>query len=1070
MTSRKRILLYGPLLWLRKIIVYVLITAILLGFIVYFAANSPLVIKKAADAFAPDYNISYSRIHGNVVTGIEIEDLAYKQESLAKHITLKWNPNGLVKKKIIVNTLQIEKANVDTIKTLIASFSSSDNNESNKSKSTEPFDFGVNVNHVSLSIEPFVEQGIRISRLELDVKDITYASDSVGVRALGLQVDTNVTDIVLKASLKKDKLKVKKLIIKDVDALALQTLFIPDSNESNVSHESDVAAMAEDTTSKDEPVNPLIPKWVEIDTLEVSTLPLVYEPVDIKHLKLTGRDAVFDVQKLLLQKANIDLNSSTNLSDIGYKTKVKNNKLIGNVDFKPKKALFKLYELPIRREAIGNIVLDLNVSEEEVSTDLRIEMKQVLKAEKGAFNLDIDNLHSYVVYDIKEGSMEAKSNIFLTTPYAKDVLITNLFTMNDAISYSGEIHGKQIIGVDAKFVKPLNNLHVKYEGDTKSVKIDIKSDNLQGTFISKDFKKAELHLETQEAIELRELVELPAELNQTKVNVVIDAPLSFEENATLVAYANITSNVVNVDSNISYKDTLKIKSVTQIPKESLLRPYSKELKWDSLTPISTEVELLDNTVKSVLSTGTLTANAHYDLNSTKVEGNIILGGLNADISGIVQEKISVDTKINSLTSLIESVKGIYTLGDDVPVVKGSADISVELTEMKTVGLTLRSPEIMYQADRKTEHYVNDIELAVNMEDQKVQLDHYTLTYAGQKLFSTKPSTILFKDEIVSIGPLWLNDELQVEGKYDLKGKKGTIDATAKKLHIAHEIIDLDNAIDIKTVLDGNKTSVNGKIILLGGNIHYDLGQKTYASDSDILIVQDMKEKEASPFMDNLSASVQIETKKPLIYNKGAVNIKAKVDLNVYKAEFSDLMVLGSVEILKGGSYTFEDKEFILDQSHVYFTGNPNKPLLDASVKYESLNHLITITITGSADAPNINFSSKPSLTKEQILSVILFDSEGGAGTNSGEDMMKMMGGAMAKSALSDFGVQLDHLMLGEDDSIEVGKKLSDDITIIYVNDEVSRVKIKYEHGKRTESVIEVNEESQSYDIIYKRDF
>ena len=46
------------------------------------------------------------------------------------------------------------------------------------------------------------------------------------------------------------------------------------------------------------------------------------------------------------------------------------------------------------------------------------------------------------------------------------------------------------------------------------------------------------------------------------------------------------------------------------------------------------------------------------------------------------------------------------------------------------------------------------------------------------------------------------------------------------------------------------------------------------------------------------------------------------------------------------------------------------------------------------------------MTKEQILSIILFDSEGGGGTNTGEDMMKMMGGAMAKSALSNLGVQL----------------------------------------------------------------
>ena len=43
-------------------------------------------------------------------------------------------------------------------------------------------------------------------------------------------------------------------------------------------------------------------------------------------------------------------------------------------------------------------------------------------------------------------------------------------------------------------------------------------------------------------------------------------------------------------------------------------------------------------------------------------------------------------------------------------------------------------------------------------------------------------------------------------------------------------------------------------------------------------------------------------------------------------------------------------------------------LLEASVKYKSLNHLITIRVTGSADTPNIHFSSKPTLTKEQILS------------------------------------------------------------------------------------------------------
>ena len=1069
MPSLRHLLLYGPLLWLRKILLFLVGTAIVLGFVIYFAANSPLVIKKAADTFAPDYNISYSRIHGNALTGIEIDDLAYKKESLAKHLTLKWNPNGLLKKEIIVNKLEIEKANVDTIKNLIAFFSVEDVNESTETNSTEPFAFGVTVHHASLTLEPFVEQGILISKAELDAKDVAYASENVSVGSLELAADSNVTDIDLHASLKEGRVNVRELIIEEIDVLALQALFLPDSNETNVTQEDDAVVVTEDNTGKEEPADPLIPQWVTIEKLEISTLPFVYDPVNIKSLTLTGRDAVFDVQKLVLQKANLDLNSSTNLSDILYITKVKDNKLIGKVDFKPKKTLFDLYKLSIRREAVGDIVLDLNVTKEQVVTDLHIQMKQVLKAEKDAFNLDIDNLHSHLVYDIKEGTMKAESKAQITTPYAKDILITNLFTMDDNISYSGEVQAKQLIGVDAKFVKPLNNLQVKYEGDISSIKTDIRSDNLQGSFVSEDFKKAELHLETLKEIKVSELVALPAELNQTKVNVVIDAPLSFEENATLFAYAKIRSNVVNLDANISYRDELQVSTVTHIPKESLLRPYSKELKWDSLNPIRTEAKLTEKGVDVSLKAGTLAAKASYDLNSTKVEGKITLGGLEADIAGVAEEKITVHTKVNAMTSLIESVKSIYTL-EDVPVVKGAADLSIVVSELKTADLKLSSPQISYHPDHKTEHLVSDIDFVVSMDASKVVLKSYSLTYEEQKLFSTKPSTIALKDGSVSIEPFWLNDALKIDGKYDTNASKGEIVAQAAKFKVAHELIDLESKIDIKTVLDGNKTSVNGEVIILGGNIHYDLEQRTFASDTDILIVQDMKKKEASPFMDNLSVAVQIKTKTPLIYNKGPVNIKAKADLSLFKGEYADMMLLGTVEIEEGGSYTFEDKRFVLATSYVYFTGDLTKPLLEVKIKYKAPNHRITIMATGAVDAPNINFSSVPSLTKEQILSVILFGSESDSGSSSGEDMMKMMGGAMAKSALSDLGISIDHIAIGAGGSVEVGKKLNDKTTIIYVNDEVSSVKVKYEHSPHLESVLGASEESQSYDIIYKKDF
>lgn len=1058
MTSRKHLLLYGPVLWLRKIVLYLVITMIVLGLILYFVVNSPLVIRKLANLYAPDYNITYSRIYGNVLTGVEVEDLAYKNEALAKHIALKWNPSGLLMKKIIINTLKIEKANVDTIQTLVKSF------ESNESDESQPIDFGVTVDYASVDIDPFVEQGIDISDIALKVWNVQYSSDSINVSKLDLKVDSNVTDIDLHASLKKGKLLVKELTLNNVDTLALQTLFLPDTNESK---KSDGVAKDEDNTTHTRPVDPLIPQWVYIDKVEVNVLPFVYPPVDIRALNLSGSDAVFNVQKRLLQKANLDLKSSTNLSHIHYKTKVKNNKLIGKVDFKPKKELFDLYELPLRREAIGHIVLDLNVSEKQVVTDLQITMEQVLKADKDDFNLDIDNLETHAVYDIQKGSVKAESKVWLTTPYLKNVSVTNIFTMDGQIEYSGEIQAKQLTGVDEKFVKPLNNLQIIYEGDSQSLKTVIRSDSLQGTVISSDLKKADLHLESKEALMLNEFIELPAELNQTQANFIIDAPIHFDTNTSLSAQARICSNVMNVDANISYKEVLKVNAVSDIPNESLLRTYIKDLKWDSLNPIELEVVLKDDMVKSSLSAGTLDAKAQYVLESKKVDGEVTLAGLRADISGVADQNLSIDTHINSLSSLIESVNSIYTLRD-MPVVQGSADISIKIFELKYMDMMLRSPEIIYHADHKTEHPVNDIDFMLRLEESGMLLKRYTFTYETQKLFATKPSTLALKDGLLTISPLWINDQLEITGEYHIQTKKGNLNIGAQKLHTEHPLVDLDSKIDIQAVFDANETDVHGEVILLGGNIHYDTSQKSFATDSDIIIVQDMKKKEENPFMDTLSASIHIKTENPLIYQEGEVDTKANVDLVVYKVKGGELSLLGTVELLAGGSYTIQGKKFVLDKSYVYFTGKPDKPLIDASVKYKSGRHLITITVTGPADTPKVDFSSKPSLSKEQILSVILFDSKAGANANSSDNMMKMMGGTLARSALSDMGFNFDQLSVTEK-GVEVGKKLTDKIIVI-VDTVISGVKTNYIHTKNIESVMSFGAESQSYDIIYRKEF
>ena len=1043
-------------------------------------------------------------------TVLDIEDVVYASDGLdIDHLALQIDTNvakvileaSLDNGKLIINKLLAE--DVDSV-TLENMFLTKDEN-STKTDKAETEQTAKNEKKESLNplvpkevvlkyflttLQPRLYKSANIKQVKVEVKDldanieniISNKVDSIAIDNFSLLFDSNVSHVDISGNLNGETLTFEHIDFKDINTLALQALFVPETNAPAVENVDENRTVIEEDkkVEKTQEVNHLIPKYVVLKSLSTEIVSANYDPVDIASLLLFAKDIKFDTQKVMIVDGFIDLNGTTNLSNITYSGKIKDNQLSGGIVLSPNEELFTLYKLPVRREAIGDITIDIDASKEHVVADIKAKAKQLLIVKKSddnnsdvnateAFNVDIDSLLSHVVYSISDNTMVADTKVMITTPYAKDISVTNKFLMDKNMSYEGDIKVAKVIGIDAKLVKPLNNFSVKYNGDLQSVKTDISSDGLKGSFVSSDFKKGNFHLETTKAIYVDKMVALPGELNGTKVNMVIDVPLDFAKITPVKAKAKITSNISNIDADITYGETLQAKITSNIPKDSLLKNFDKNVKWNAISPLVINADLGKKAATLKLKSKELSSDINYMLDSGKVDGNIRLGGLVTDVKGLGEEKITINAKVNSMEALMTSVKSFYTI-EGLPPVKGALNLSVDIVKLKQVNLTLSSPAIIYQSDRETEHLVNDVKLVLSADKSKVQLKSYTLTYDEMKIFSTKPSVVNMKENIIEIAPLWLNDQLQVVGTYDLKTKKGDISADATTLHVGHKMIELDSSINIKTVLNGEKTSVKGKIVLLGGKVHYDMGTKTYPSDSDILIVQDMKKEEASPFMENLSMLIDVTTKKPLIYKQGPIDIQATVDLDVHKGEHADLMVLGEANILKGGSYTFEGKKFVLDRSNIYFTGNPSKPILDISVKYKSLNHLITISVSGTPATPNIIFSSVPSLKKEQILSIILFDSEEGAGTNSGEDMMKMMGGAMAKSALSDMGIKLDHLAIGSDGSVEVGKKLTDKITFIYINDEIPQVRVKYQHGPRLESVISADEESQAYDIVYKRDF
>jgi len=1035
-------------------VLWVLVLLLLLILVVYFVANSPLAVKKAIDTFAPDYNISYDAIKGNALTGFEILNPRYNNHSLAKEIVVKWNPNTLFNKKIKINKLYLKELNINAINALASQFSL-ESNSSQEKNSSNSFDFIVELENIELSTQAFEIENVAVSSVSFKSKGIFYKDTQLDIKNFNLDIESNITDISLNGSYENQVVLLKEVKLLNVNILAIQGLIGVEDNSTE-----------EQVTRRE--TNPLLPKKVNIENTEVTLFPYIYDPVKIEKAKLVAKELMLDVNLKMLIHANLELNATTNLSQLSYSGKIQNNQLLGKLILYPKEALYTHYEIPLRKEAIAQIEADLNVSSEEVVADIRTQGKQILEAKEGDFNIDIDSFVSHVVYDINSSAIHADTKSYITTPYAKDIDISNHLEFVDGLMHHGEIHLTQIEGIEAKLLKPLENLNISYSGDEKSIDTTFRSEQLEGYFKSNNFKVAEVHIETSERLALSSMFSLPPELKNAKAHLQIDAPLNLEDFSHIEAQVKVASNLVDIDANISYAEAIQLDANVVIPKESIIKAYSKELAWDTLSPISTKIVLKENRLKFNLEAETLKSDVVYDLDSAEVNGTLNLAGLAIGIEGNSNEKLAIQTKVTSIKALSQKLNKLYKIGD-LPPLEGAIEASIDVDKLKNLELTLTAPKLVYTPDRKTQHNIDDVKLVVSMNEDVVLVKSYQVTFNQQTFFSTKIAKVKL-GESINVTNFWINDELKVEGDYAPNSKQGSFSANAKSFHVKDKMVDIYSKIDIKALLDGNNTQVEGEVILLRGKITPNIEGQSFATDSDIRIIQEMKENEESLFMENLSLMLNIKTRQALEIKQNTLNIKLKPDLMINKAKGSDILYLGSVDLLKGSSYIFQEKKFVLGKSAVYFTGNIEKPILDIKANYQALNHLITIGVTGIPAEPNINFSSNPSLTREQILSLILFDSETDGDTHSGNEMMRMMGGAMAKSALSDVGVKVDHLAFGEGNSVEVGKKLTRKITVIYINEELPKVKLKYKHGKRTESVIGVSEESQSYDIIYKRDF
>jgi len=1054
---------------MKKILYTFLFVTLFIVGALFVTFNSSFVIEKVAKRFAPEYHISYDKVEGNLLSGLTIHQLSFKNKILLQRVAFRWNPLRLLDKTVWISRIDLEGAKVDNIEEALHFFEekrkqsaqlSSDEPPQTQNNMALALEF--HLAQFNLDINPFRREGIVFEETKFHLEDASYQKSQLEVKRLEVRLKNTLLSLNLEAKLADEQLTIEHLALNKVDTLQIESLLAKQE-------ENNTTKTAKDDENETEGTLPF--QRVCLDDFESSILPRSYHEVSLKKLLFTLNSLCYDLQSKLVEEGTFELNTTTNMTQLNLGGVVRDNTVDANVSLHPTSHMVAYYKLPIRKEALGKITIDIHATKQEVLADIYASAKHVLEAKKGEFNIDIQRFVTHVAYGIEEQNLSAISDILIETPYAKEVLSHSkvLIDSNKTLSFSGDIQCKAWEGLDSNITTLLQGFHLTYEGTKSSLKSQLDAKGLEASFVSNDMKEGIFHLETPSALSLGSFVSLPSELKEAKLTLRLDAPIDLKHPLPLDAKAVIVSNLLKSEAQIHYDKALSFTLHNTMPSHSLLKKLDEKIVWKGLMPMDVKGRTSPTEMNIALKTPELKSSVKYMLDKKQLKGSLDFASLHVDVEGDPKEKLTIQSHLPTLSSVLSSIPKLYHV-EDLPAMKGDLAMDVTLTKLKNASIRMHSNSLTYNAGKKDAQHLDDVTLKSTIEEKKVRLESYALTYKKTKFFSTKPSNVTLEGSLVKVAPFWLNDALKVTGTYNLKTRQGDILTQANALPISHEIIDLKTNLNLKTKLEGEATTIKGKVTLLGGKIKYDLNQKTFASDSDILIVQEMRKNKPSAFMDNLTTSILIQTKQPLLYKQGDVNIKAKVELGVEKSIHSEMLFLGSVTLLDGGSYTFEGKRFVLKKSSIYFTGNPNKPILDIKAQLKTVKYLITIAVSGTPEAPYIHFSSVPSLTKEQILSVILFDSEVAAENNSGEDMMKMMGGAMAKSALSNVGVKLDHLVLGEGNSIEVGKKISNKLTIIYINDEVSSVRLQYDHSRHIEADLTVSPESTSGDIFYKRSF
>ncbi len=234
------------------------------------------------------------------------------------------------------------------------------------------------------------------------------------------------------------------------------------------------------------------------------------------------------------------------------------------------------------------------------------------------------------------------------------------------------------------------------------------------------------------------------------------------------------------------------------------------------------------------------------------------------------------------------------------------------------------------------------------------------------------------------GPLVLNGEsksgggqLALNGKFQPETQSLELAVTGDNFQVANSSqIQARISPDINLSMDNAGMKVNGELLIPSAYINANGGNseiQTVGGSSDVVIVEEESDTEAETAGSNLTIDLKIALGEDIRVEAGDFRGGLKGSLQIEQTPELAPLGTGTIEVVNG-DYVIYGQQLNMQRGKILFGGGPvDNPQLDMDVArmVDAYDVVAGARIRGTAQAPQLQLYSEPSMPDASILSYIL---------------------------------------------------------------------------------------------------